>query len=408
MHQVSAGSQLVTGPILTDNRTQQQFINHLNSNKEFRQESAEEHPAKTNNLIFKINRVFGDENLIDEERLRFRMEGAVERETKMSTCVGAGFGNNNNDEHALRQQNCCAKCRKPLREKYILSVDDQHWHQDCVQCADCSLKLTDRCYTIDGKLYCKLDYWHRFGPKCVNCLQSIEPSELVQRIKGNQVYHLKCFNCYDCGRQLEFGEQLHLIDGKRLLCKQDYQKQLLATPPIKDTFATGGDYSSSSPTPSSLITLMSPLGATSQSSKTNDDTFAPTFTPPAQQQKHQKHDSNSSMELKQEKQQQANSENSDDLIDANGKRRGPRTTIKPKQLETLRRAFESAPKPSRHIREQLATETGLNMRVIQVSSFSISISPLDFHHFRMKQCLHYGPLLVVHLFQVGPAYCVIQ
>lgn len=57
----------------------------------------------------------------------------------------------------------------------------------------------------------------------------------------------------------------------------------------------------------------------------------------------------------------------DDLVDANGKRRGPRTTIKPKQLETLRRAFESAPKPSRHIREQLAAETGLNMRVIQVS-----------------------------------------
>jgi len=69
----------------------------------------------------------------------------------------------------------------------------------------------------------------------------------------------------------------------------------------------------------------------------------------------------------QQQQQTASSENSDDLIDANGKRRGPRTTIKPKQLETLRRAFESAPKPSRHIREQLATETGLNMRVIQVS-----------------------------------------
>lgn len=57
----------------------------------------------------------------------------------------------------------------------------------------------------------------------------------------------------------------------------------------------------------------------------------------------------------------------DDLVDANGKRRGPRTTIKPKQLETLRHAFETAPKPSRHIREQLASETGLNMRVIQVS-----------------------------------------
>ncbi|XP_022242606.1 LIM/homeobox protein Lhx1-like, partial [Limulus polyphemus] len=48
------------------------------------------------------------------------------------------------------------------------------------------------------------------------------------------------------------------------------------------------------------------------------------------------------------------------------KRRGPRTTIKAKQLETLKAAFAATPKPTRHIREQLAQETGLNMRVIQV------------------------------------------
>ncbi|KAL0162967.1 hypothetical protein M9458_042363, partial [Cirrhinus mrigala] len=47
------------------------------------------------------------------------------------------------------------------------------------------------------------------------------------------------------------------------------------------------------------------------------------------------------------------------------KRRGPRTTIKAKQLETLKAAFVATPKPTRHIREQLAQETGLNMRVIQ-------------------------------------------
>ena len=54
--------------------------------------------------------------------------------------------------------------------------------------------------------------------------------------------------------------------------------------------------------------------------------------------------------------------------DGNGsqKRRGPRTTIKAKQLETLKAAFAATPKPTRHIREQLAQETGLNMRVIQV------------------------------------------
>lgn len=54
------------------------------------------------------------------------------------------------------------------------------------------------------------------------------------------------------------------------------------------------------------------------------------------------------------------------------KRRGPRTTIKAKQLETLKTAFAATPKPTRHIREQLAQETGLNMRVIQVGYTNIT------------------------------------
>ena len=49
-----------------------------------------------------------------------------------------------------------------------------------------------------------------------------------------------------------------------------------------------------------------------------------------------------------------------------GKRRGPRTTIKAKQLEMLKSAFGLAPKPTRQARERLAKETGLSMRVIQV------------------------------------------
>ena len=56
----------------------------------------------------------------------------------------------------------------------------------------------------------------------------------------------------------------------------------------------------------------------------------------------------------------------DDKVGGN-KRRGPRTTIKAKQLEVLKAAFNATPKPTRHIREQLAKETGLPMRVIQVS-----------------------------------------
>lgn len=51
------------------------------------------------------------------------------------------------------------------------------------------------------------------------------------------------------------------------------------------------------------------------------------------------------------------SQGSDDDDDAN-RRRGPRTTIKAKQLELLKSAFLATPKPSRHVREKLAQDTG--------------------------------------------------
>lgn len=55
------------------------------------------------------------------------------------------------------------------------------------------------------------------------------------------------------------------------------------------------------------------------------------------------------------------------------RRRGPRTTIRPGQLEMLNRIFGASPKPSKHARAKLALETGLSMRVIQVSIFCVKL-----------------------------------
>ena len=52
----------------------------------------------------------------------------------------------------------------------------------------------------------------------------------------------------------------------------------------------------------------------------------------------------------------------------------PRTTITAKQLETLKSAYKTSPKPARHVREQLSSETGLDMRVVQVRPVSTRCS----------------------------------
>lgn len=83
---------------------------------------------------------------------------------------------------------------------------------------------------------------------------------------------------------------------------------------------------------------------------------------------------------------------------AGGKRRGPRTTIKAKQLEVLKTAFNQTPKPTRHIREQLAKETGLSMRVIQVKISDLCLVRVRVHQSTpivvgekplIEKCTHY-------------------
>jgi hypothetical protein len=53
-------------------------------------------------------------------------------------------------------------------------------------------------------------------------------------------------------------------------------------------------------------------------------------------------------------------------LDGDQPNKRPRTTITAKQLETLKSAYNSSPKPARHVREQLSQDTGLDMRVVQV------------------------------------------
>ena len=54
------------------------------------------------------------------------------------------------------------------------------------------------------------------------------------------------------------------------------------------------------------------------------------------------------------------------LLDGVDGSKRPRTTITARQMEVLKEAYKTSPKPARHVREQLAQDTGLDMRVVQV------------------------------------------
>ncbi|KAF7244343.1 LIM/homeobox protein Lhx1 [Varanus komodoensis] len=60
-----------------------------------------------------------------------------------------------------------------------------------------------------------------FGTKCAGCAQGISPSDLVRRAR-NKVFHLNCFTCMMCNKQLSTGEELYIIDENKFVCKEDY------------------------------------------------------------------------------------------------------------------------------------------------------------------------------------------
>lgn len=59
-----------------------------------------------------------------------------------------------------------------------------------------------------------------FRAKCSKCCRGISASDWVRRAR-ELVFHLACFACDSCGRQLSTGEQFALMDD-RVLCKAHY------------------------------------------------------------------------------------------------------------------------------------------------------------------------------------------
>ncbi|KAL7646817.1 UNVERIFIED_CONTAM: hypothetical protein RMT77_002073 [Armadillidium vulgare] len=268
---------------------------------------------------------------------------------------------------------CCAGCQKPITGKFLVTVLERTWHAECVRCSDCGCSLTDKCFSREGKLFCRQDFFRRFGTKCSGCLQGISPQDLVRKAR-DRVFHLKCFTCCVCRKQLSTGEELYVLDENKFVCKQDFINGKMSDPCYMSDddddldSMEPGDAMLTSPTSDASNSVHQP--PTTPMTPTTPKTPTPSSAPPTTDL-----DKVSGVTIKEE------GENSDDDLDGDkcldddkkgdddkggNKRRGPRTTIKAKQLDVLKTAFNKTPKPTRHIREQLAKETGLPMRVIQV------------------------------------------
>ncbi|XP_054468778.1 LIM/homeobox protein LMX-1.2-like [Anoplopoma fimbria] len=208
----------------------------------------------------------------------------------------------------------CEGCTRVISDRFLMRVNGASWHEDCLQCAACQRPLTATCYVRDTRLYCRTDYQQLFATKCSGCLERIAPTELVMRALES-VYHLGCFCCCVCDRQLCKGDEFVLKEGQ-LLCKTDYERE-------RD-----------------LLRTVSPDHSDSDKSEDED------------------------LDVKSEKCPAAGKGSMDSKDPRRPKR--PRTILNTQQRRAFKASFEVSSKPCRKVRETLAAETGLTVRVVQV------------------------------------------
>ncbi|XP_065088730.1 LIM domain kinase 1 isoform X3 [Ochlerotatus camptorhynchus] len=120
----------------------------------------------------------------------------------------------------------CASCYNAIEKDEYIAALGQEWHADCFRCSVCDSHLSSWYFEKEGLLFCKDDYWAKYGECCQQCGQVISGPVMVA---GDHKFHPECFCCDSCKIFIGDREAYALIERSKLFCGQCYKRQFKDT-----------------------------------------------------------------------------------------------------------------------------------------------------------------------------------
>ncbi|CAG9857756.1 unnamed protein product [Phyllotreta striolata] len=256
-----------------------------------------------------------------------------------------------------RRTSHCVGCGGQIHDQYILRVaPDLEWHAACLKCQECQRFLDESCtcFVRDGKTYCKVDYVRLFGTKCDKCGLSFSKSDFVMRAKS-KIYHIECFRCRACARQLVPGDEFALRDGGVLYCKEDHDAMEKTTAATAAAAPTGAHLAPSGESNNNT--------SLSNNNHNSNSTELGCMSDSGSESGSHKGGGGGGGGLRKSG---AGGVGSGGGGGSEGKPTRVRTVLNEKQLHTLRTCYAANPRPDALMKEQLVEMTGLSPRVIRV------------------------------------------
>ncbi|KAF4103753.1 LIM domain kinase 1a isoform X1 [Onychostoma macrolepis] len=127
----------------------------------------------------------------------------------------------------------CAGCRQHISDEQYLQALDTDWHTLCFRCCECGASLSHWYYEKDNRLFCKKDYWAKFGELCHGCSEPITTGLIM--VAGEQKYHPECFTCLSCRAFIGDGDTYALVERSKLYCGHCYYQTIVTPVTLPDS-----------------------------------------------------------------------------------------------------------------------------------------------------------------------------